>query len=1043
MMTKRSVPVVVAASLTLMIAPAVRAGLEGGQGAGGVKSIEFNRDIRPILSNYCFHCHGPSAHDRKAKLRLDTMDGAYKDLGGYAAVVPGKPADSELIARITAKNPDDLMPPPKEKKTMKPEEIELLRQWIKRGGQYEGHWAFVAPTADELPKVSNAAWAKTPIDRYIMARLDAEGLTPSEQADRHTLVRRVTFDLTGLPPTPEEVEAFVKDKSPNAYEKLVDRLLASPRFGEHVGRYWLDAVRYGDTHGLHLDNYREMWPYRDWVINAFNANMPFDQFVTEQLAGDLLPNPTRDQLVASGFNRCNITTSEGGSIAEEVYVRNVVDRVDTYGTIFMGMTVGCSRCHDHKFDPFTMKDYYSLFAFFNNLDANPLDGNKKDHPPVIKVPTPEQQQQLDDTQAELSRIDEEIKQKLAAVKYTEPANPTEVTVPQPTEMVWIDDDTPAGANLQGNTPWKFITKTDGPVFSGEKASTRTAKGLSQHFFTDAKEPLTLGKGDTLFAYVYLDPKDPPKEIMLQWNDGKWEHRAYWGGNVIPWGGDKSPSRLPMGELPKTGKWVRLEVDAQKVGLNPGAKVNGWAFTQHDGTVYWDKAGIITTPAHPQKFDSLAMWQKYFRGLDKPVLPKDIDAIVKLEDDKRTPEQVKKMTEYFVENVWTETSDEFQKMHAKRDQLEKKTDGIEKGFATTLIFKERKDIKDAFMLERGEYDKKGEKVDRQTPAFLPPMNPNLPHDRLGLAKWTTDPANPLTARVTVNRFWQQCFGVGIVKTSEDFGSQGQWPSHPELLDYLAVSFVKSGWDVKALLKSIVMSATYQQASKATPSLLAKDPENRLLARGPRFRLDAEMLRDQALALSGLLVEKMGGPSVKPPQPSGLWQAVGYSSSNTAHFKADTGDDKVHRRSVYTFWKRTSPPPQMTTFDAPDRESCTVRRERTNTPLQALLLMNDPQFVEASRAFAERVMHEVGDDPVARAAHMFHLATARQPSAIELETLVATYRDHLATYTRDIEGAAKLVTVGESKSDEKLDVSQLAAWTMVANLVLNLDEVLNKG
>ncbi len=933
-------------------------------------AIDFTRQIRPILAENCFACHGPDEKKRRARLRLDTKEGA---LGHSGLVVPGKADESDLFARVTSKDAAEQMPPPKSGKKLTPAQIDLLRKWIDAGAPWSEHWAFVPPKRPALPKVKDAAWAREPIDRFILAGLEAEGLKPSPEADRVTLARRLTFDLTGLPPTPAEVDAFVADKSPDAYEKLVDRLLESPRYGEHMARYWLDSARYGDTHGLHLDNYREVWPYREWVIKAFNTDKPFDKFVIEQLAGDLLPNATTDQVVATGYNRCHVSTSEGGSIDEEVYVRNVDDQVDTNGTVFMGLTVGCSKCHDHKYDPITQRDYYSLFAFFNNIDGPALDGNARDTPPSIRVASPEQE-------AQLARI----KQKADAVRAKIAAEAAKAESAR-ADYVWIDDAAPAGKLEVGgatNVAWNFVGKDKHPVHSGDKSLRLAAKGLQQCVLIEAKAPLQIGQGDTLFAYVHLDPKDPPKEIMLQWHSTNWLHRAYWGDNAIPWGKDNSTERLKIGGLPKAGEWVRLEVPAAKVGLKPGDVVTGWAFTQQGGVAYWDRAGLVTRA---------------------PLAP----------------------------------------LNAELAAVEKERAEVEKAMPTTLVFKERKDERPAFILKRGEYDQHLAKVSRATPLFLPPLPREAPRNRLGFARWLVDPKHPLTARVTVNRFWQQVFGTGIVKTTEDFGTQGELPSHPELLDWLALQFISDGWDVKKFMKRLVMSQTYRQTAKATPDRLAKDPANRLLSRGPRFRLDAEELRDQALYVSGLLAEKVGGPSVKPPQPAGLWEAVGYVTSNTRNFVADTGLAKVHRRSMYTFWKRTAAPPQMTTFDAPSREVCTVRRERTNTPLQALEMMNETQFVEASRALAERGMKEGGAKPEERLAYVFRLATARKADSKELAELLAAYKDHLAVYTKDVAAARKLIAVGESKPDAKLDPSELAAMTMVSNLLLNLDEVINKG
>jgi hypothetical protein len=1012
-------------------------------------AIDFNRQVRPILAENCFACHGPDEKQRKAKLRLDTKEGAFSKLrGGGFAIVPKNPGESVLFDRISSNDPAYHMPPPKSGKSLKPEQIAVLRQWIEQGAPWSSHWAFVPPKRPPLPKVGDASWPRNAIDAFILAKLEAAGLKPSPEADKATLIRRVTLDLTGLPPTPGEVDAFLADQSPRAYEKVVDRLLQSPRFGEHMARYWLDAARYGDTHGLHLDNYREIWPYRDWVIKAFNANMRFDRFIVEQLAGDLLPNPTLDQIVATGFNRCHVSTSEGGAIEEEVYVRNVVDQVDTNGNVFLGLSIGCARCHDHKFDPIRQKDYYQLFAFFNSIDGGALDGNSARPAPVVKVPTPKQLAQMRQQEQKVVALRQQITAAVAKVKYDDSADAKEPAQPPRADYVWIDDALPAGAKAISdggvNGKWNFVGKPDHPVFSGDKSVVRTSEGLGQLVFQEASPGLRVGEGDVLFAHVYLDPAKPPKEVMLQWHSNTWRHRAYWGENLIDWGKDNSPERHKSGTLPEKGKWVRLEVEAAKVGLTPGTVITGWAFTQHGGTVHWDKAGIVTrTPQGHAVFDTLSAWLRVQQSTGGAGLPKDVQEIIKLDAGKRSDTHKQRLRDYFVEHAYSKTRATFAALHQRLAEAEKARGQLEQQLPTTLVFKERAEPRTAHILKRGEYDQRGEQVGRDTPAFLPPLPADAPRNRLGLARGLIDPSNPLTARVAVNRFWQQLFGTGLVKTAEDFGTQGERPSHPELLDWLALQFQERGWDVKKTMKLLVMSATYRQSSRLTKDRLAKDPANRLLSRGSRFRLDAEMLRDQALAVSGLLVERVGGPSVKPPQPYGLWEAVGYTASNTANFVADKGCGKVHRRSLYTFWKRTAPPPQMNAFDAPSRESCTLRRERTNTPLQALLLLNEKQFVECARALAERAMREGGAKPEERVAFLFRLATARRPDAKELNELLAAYKDHLGTYTRDPAAAKKLIAVGESKPDPKLNPSELAAWTMVANLVLNLDEVLNKG
>jgi hypothetical protein len=1009
--------------------------------------IDYKRDIRPILSDNCYSCHGNDQEGRKANLRMDRREDAFKEREGYAVIIPGKPDESELISRIKASDPEEVMPPPHSGKKLSPDQVALLERWIAEGAKWEEHWAFLPPTRPAEPAVNNKEWPKGPIDRFVLARIEGLGLAPNPEAEKTTLIRRVTLDLTGLPPTPGEVDAFLADSSPTAYETLVDRLLQSPRYGEHMARFWLDAARYGDTHGLHLDNYREIWPYRDYVINAFNTNKPFDEFVVEQLAGDLLPNPTLEQKIATGYNRCHVSTSEGGSIEEEVYVRNVTDQVDTNGTVFLGLTMGCARCHNHKYDPITSKDYYGMFAYFNSIDGPALDGNAAKWAPIVQVPTPEQALALAKAKGAVDALRGEIATEVAKVPYD---NAKDAALPefiQRKDYVWVDDGIPAGAKSTeggGNAPWSLARYPEVPVLSGETSAPIQAQGLRQLVFESANPPLVVGEGDVLFAYVWIDPLSRPKSLMLQWHSDGWKHRAFWGEDVIPFGAPNTTEKVRVGDLPTSAKWVRLEVPAAKVGIAPGTKISGLALTQHDGTAYWDKAGVETyTPQDGQSYETLSDWVASQRALKGQGLPNDVKEIVNLDRSKRSADQVKRLTSYFVENAYSATRAVIAPLQAKLAQAQAELTTIESAIPTTLVYKEMEKPKPAFLLDRGEYDRKKDEVGRATPGFLPAPPADAPKNRLGLARWMVSPENPLVARVIVNRLWQQVFGTGIVKTAEDLGSQGEPPSHPELIDWLAVEFRESGWNVKKLMKSYVTSAAYRQSAKTTPEKLAKDPANRFLARGPRFRLDAETLRDQALFASGLLVEKVGGPSVKPPQPAGLWEAVGYTSSNTAKFVADTAPEKVFRRSMYTFWKRTSAPPQMTTFDAPSREACTVRRERTNTPLQALLLMNEPQFVEASRALAERALREGGSDVDDRLALLFALATSRRPEASELAELGAAYRDLLAHYRANADAARKLLQSSGAKVDAVADPADLAAWTMLGNIVLNLDEVVTRG
>ena len=1011
-------------------------------------AVDFARDILPVLSNNCFGCHGPDAAKRKAGLRLDEQAGALATLkSGERAVVPNDSAASELLRRISSTDPDEHMPPPKSgKKHLTESQIATIKKWIDGGAEWARHWAFEPAEKPEGPTAHSDRRGSNPVDHFIHAEQKRRGLVPESEADKETLIRRVTLDLTGLPPTIAEVDAFLADSSPEALAHVVDRLLASKNYGEHMARIWLDAARYADTHGLHLDNERGIWPYRDWVIDSFNRNQPFDQFTVEQLAGDLLPEPTLQQRVATGFNRCNVTTGEGGSINEEYFVRYAVERVETTSTVWLGLTAGCAACHDHKFDPLKQKEFYQLFSYFFSLTENAMDGNKLLPPPAVRVPTKEQVAQKAALEEQLKTAQSEYQAVFASLKYEDTRAGEKLGPLQTADRIWFDDTLPEGAKPMGNeaaASWKHGGKAEGhPVLSGETSTVRVAEGLSQHFFTEAKQPLEIGAGDKLFGYVYLDPENPPETVQLQFNDGSWEHRGYWGADKGHAPGRNNASNLRMGDLPESGKWVRLEVSAEAVGLKPGAKLNGWAYTQFGGKAYWDKAGIVTTgQATPEQLASLSLWEQY-RALTKSAVPKEIQAVLDVAADKRNEEQRKHLSRYYLQFVNPTTKERFAGPTKREADLKKQLADLEKAIPSTLVMEDRKDPRQAHILERGEYTLKREKVDSRVPEWIAPTPEGAPPNRLGLAQWLVAPEHPLTARVTVNRFWQQFFGVGLVKTAEDFGVQGEQPSHPELLDWLAVDFVESGWNVKRMIKMLVGSSTYRQSSRVTPEKLAADPENRLLARGPRFRLDAEIIRDQALALSGLLVTKIGGRSVKPYQPAGLWKPVGFGGSNTSVFKQDSGE-KLYRRSMYTFWKRTSPPPSMSTFDAPNRETCQVRRARTNTPLQALVLLNDVQFFEAARKFAERVLREGGASVDERITFAFRSVAARRPSSSELESLRQLFQEYHADFRADAEAAGKLLAAGESKRDESLDAHELAAWTMVTHLLLNLSETVTRG
>ena len=1007
--------------------------------------VNFSRDILPVLSDNCFKCHGPDEANRQAGLRLDRHESALVVLdSGKPAVVVGSSKQSELFRRITSGDADVRMPPPDSGKTLTRSQIAAIKTWIDAGAEWSGHWAFQTPKNPRIPAALSEWGANNPIDNFIHAKLKQVDLAPADRARKETLIRRVTLDLTGLPATIKEVDEYLADESAEAWEHVVDRLLRSQKYGEHMARYWLDAARYGDTHGLHFDNERSIWPYRDWVIAAFNDNQPFDQFTVEQIAGDLLPNPTLSQRVATGFNRCNVTTSEGGSIDEEYYMRYAVDRVETTSTVWLGLTAGCAVCHDHKFDPLTQKEFYQLFSYFYSLTEKAMDGNSLLPPPAVKVPSQIQLKQQEHYTRELAAVDARIDVLISEFKYTDPKPAEPLGVLTDEQVVWIDDEIPAGAKPEGTTPWRFVEAPDHPVHSGTKSTVRSGEHdeIIQHFFTGATDRLKIGLNARLFAWAYLDPQDPPQTLQLQFNDGTWEHRASWGADKAFLAGRNDVTNRQMGGLPETGKWVRLEVSADAVGLAPGAELNGWSFTQVGGTVHWDTAGVVYKALSLEQKRSLFAWEQFRARVKHPALPAETQQLLDIEKGERTEEQTEQLSRYYVQHVNPDSQATLAQPLARRSVLQAQLASLERAIPATLVMEERTEPRQAYVLERGQYTEKRQKVWSTVPDWLASPAADAPQNRLGLARWLVQPDHPLTARVTVNRFWQQFFGTGLVKTSEDFGVQGEHPSHPELLDWLAIDFVESGWNVKRLLKQIVMSATYGQSSRVTSEKLAADPENRLLARGPRFRLDAEVIRDQALAVSGLLVKTIGGKGVKPYQPPGLWKPVAFGGSNTDTFVQDKGD-KLFRRSMYTFWKRTVPPPSMAAFDAPDRETCQVRRARTNTPLQALVLMNDVQYVEAARKFAERVMSEGGSAVEDRVTFAFRSVLSRRPGTIELRSLSNLYEEYRTVFSSDSESAAKLLAAGESPRNEQLDPGELAAWSMVTHVLLNLSETVTKG
>ncbi len=1044
--------------------------------------IQFNRDIRPILSEHCFTCHGPDDSKRQSKLRLDLETTAKGDLGGHFAVVPGEPGSSEMIRRVSSTDVARRMPPAWSGAVkLKDSEIDLLTRWIAQGASWQKHWSFIAPVRPGPPQVSERAWPKNPIDNFVMARLDREGLKPSPEADKRTLLRRVSFDLTGLPPSPAEVKAFLDDSSANAYEKVVDRLLASPRYGERMAVRWLDAARYADTNGYQTDAERSMYRWRDWVIDAFNRNMPYDRFATEQLAGDLLPNATRDQIIATGFNRNHRGNGEGGIIPEEYAVEYVVDRVDTTSTVFLGLTVGCARCHNHKFDPITQKEYYQMFAYFNRVPERGNAFKYGNSPPVMAAPTPDQEtrlnaliRQLASAQQQFAALEPAIAKaqtaweaslRGAATLDWAPARDAAVRLPldntldgeitpdppRSEKYLYLMENGPVqqAVSFTGKAQWK-----DGAAAYGGGLREQAGEFDGKRF-VDVGDVGNFGFYDSFTLSAWINPAAATGSVVSRAVDEQ-EARGWTfslqdghlhGDLVLRWLDDGV--RLESEEAVPLNQWshVALTYDGSRLASGVHLYLNGKELKTKITLDYMNQPFDVKQPLRigagfgpANRFQGRIAQVRIYRtaltneDVGALAVPESVSQIAQMPVVQRSSAQTSKLRQAFLDQYAPET------MRAARKQvldLEQQRARMIDTFPTVMVMQDMPEPRETHLLLRGAYDRPGEKVDPGVPGILTPLPKDAPANRLGLARWITDPANPLTARVAVNRFWQNAFGIGLVKTVEDFGSQGEWPENLELLDWLATEFVRTGWDMKAIQKNIVMSATYRQASKTTPEMQQRDPENRLLARGPRVRLSAEMVRDQALAVSGLLVDKIGGPSVKPYQPAGLWKDL----SGGADYKPDTGEG-LYRRSLYTYWKRTAPPPMMMNFDAAGREACVVRELRTNTPLQSLNLMNDVTYLEAARKMAERMMREGGATPQQRIAYGFGLATARQPDRRESEILQSSFNYYRDAFQSDPKASSKYLAQGEAPRDASLDERELAAYATLANMMLNLDATVTK-
>ncbi|HEY2251820.1 MAG TPA: PSD1 and planctomycete cytochrome C domain-containing protein [Planctomycetaceae bacterium] len=1012
----KSAALLVAASLSFFTAFA---------SAAEPSPVNFSRDVLPILSDNCFACHGPDQSNRKADLRLDTKDGALRT--DNPIIVPGKSGESDLVVRIMSTDPNEVMPPPKSNRQLKPGQIEMLKRWIDEGAAWGKHWAYEAPKRPAPPVVKAAAWPKNPIDRFLLDRLERDGLQPAPEASRETLIRRVTLDLTGLPPTLAEVDAFLRDRADMAYENLVDRLLNSPHYGERMAWEWLDAARYADTNGYQGDPTRSMWYWRDWVIDALNRNMPFDRFTVEQLAGDLLPNPSRSQLIATGFHRNHMINGEGGRIAEESRVDYVQDRVETTGTVWMGLTFNCCRCHDHKFDPFTQREYYQLSAYFNSIDES---GGTDAYPqarPVLALPTPAQEQRIADLKsreqaANQQRADLEQKLRAAQPEWEKSLADAAGKLPAPdwTPLVPTEMKSEAGAVLAAAPDDAILVGGPNPA-QDSFSLTATLKGPA---FTGIRiEALP----DAAFANSGPGRADNGNFVLT-------EFKVLLDGKPVP-------LTAISGDYEQGGFPVSATVD--------GKNETGWAVASEFGKPH---AALLeakfpsgTNLANRQVVIRLEFKSPHVSHVlgkfristtDSPAatlrpVPEGVRSTLALAAEQRNDAQKKELADYYLNS-----STAFDEVKRQADGARQAREQAEREVATTMIVRDLAKPRDTFILVRGVYDKYADKVALGVPATLPPLAADAPPNRLALARWLVSPEHPLTARVTVNRYWQLFVGTGIVKTAEDFGVQGEKPSHLELLDWLACEFLESGWNVKHMHRLIVTSAAYRQSSKVAPALAERDPENRLLARGPRYRLPSWMIRDQALAASALLVDKIGGPAVKGYQPPGIWEDATFGQIRYVQEQGEA----LYRRSLYTFWRRIVGPTMF--FDVANRQTCTVKIVRTNTPLHALVTLNDVTYVEAARALAQSVLLGAAGDDAARITEAFRRTTARPPKPAELEILTRRLAALRQTYSHDEAAAKKLLAVGESKPDPKLSPSELAAWTSLATVLLNLDETISK-
>ncbi|CAN5834960.1 DUF1553 domain-containing protein [soil metagenome] len=1044
------------------------------------EKIDFNFHVKPILSDRCFACHGPDANKREADLRLDTEEGAFAaldDMGKRHAIVRGNLRGSEMFQRIVSTDPELMMPPPNSNLSLSDYEIAVLEKWIEQGAEWKEHWSFIAPRKPELPKVQHGKWARNPIDHFVLARLEREGLQPASEAPKEQLLRRVTFDLTGLPPTVEEVDAFLADTSPNAYEQAVDRLLASPHYGERLAVEWLDVARYADSHGYQDDGMRNSWPWREWVIKAYNQNLPYNEFIKWQLAGDLLPQPTKDQLLATSFNRNHPQTQEGGVVDEEYRVEYVADRTNTFGKALLGLTVECARCHDHKYDPISQKDYFSLFAFFNNNNDSGIIPYNGEASPTIILPSPEAEEKLQALRGKMRPLEERLRPEHFRAGFEKwlplaRQNPDKFAKGKVGPLAWFKFEEPqaelefanaaagpAKAKLSGDKD-RRPQVVPGKSGQGRRFIGDAGISVSEELNFDRFQPFTvslwvnlekLGEEGTLFAkcngefdgyrgYRCLLNQDGSLSVSLNhvWPDNGIDLRitdklkpGQWHHLVLTYDGSSKAEGVGVYLDGKPANRTVLTDNLQK-SIMHGVNKSNWSKTSF--LLGKDVRGSIKDVV----MDELVAYNRQLSPLEVRELHGEQVLLRKLFQTPReqlTKEQEEDLFVFYRLNfdpTFTETLTKLTKLREEETLLI--TDQPE-----VMIMRERKEALRTFLLDRGEYDAPKEEVQANTPAKLVAFDQKQPKNRLGLSEWLLSPKHPLTSRVSVNRFWAMCFGNGLVSSVDDFGNQGALPTHPELLDWLAVHFMESGWDTKALLKLMVTSATYRQASVPSAEAREKDPGNILFSRAPSYRLSAEMIRDNALAASGLLVPKIGGPSVYPYQPEGIWEAL--ATRNLTTYKQGTGED-LYRRSLYTVWKRSSPPPSMMNFDAPDRYLCVVKRQKTATPLQSLVLLNDPQYVEASRKLAERMMQEGGAKPEQRITYAFKALTSRAPRPKELTLLQQLYAEELADFRKKPERVPELLSVGEAARDTALNAEELATCTIIASTIMNFDEFVMK-